>query len=143
MEEGGDEGPSGEAEEGETPFAGGEAVAGRAEDQGESFVEEVDDAVDEAVVDGGAEGDGLREEEAEGTGEGDGEESVEAFFLVGVGIADVRGRLETLLLHGFADTLSFLVENDGVAGLREGELHELVNCLKLQDARVLWQKCQL
>ena len=142
VEEGGEEGTEGEAEEGEAPFAGGEAVAGWAEDEREGLVEEVDDAVDEAVVDGGAEGDGLGKEEAEGAAKCDGEEGVEALLLVRVGVADVGGGLEALLLHRFADAVGFLVQDDGVAGLREGELRELAICWNLYESGTLWQKRQ-
>ena len=76
MEECGDDGADRETKEGETPFTSREAVAGRAEDQRECFVEEVDDAVYEAVVNGGTEGNGLSEKKAEGPGKGDGEEGM-------------------------------------------------------------------
>ena len=73
MKERGNNGPEDEAKEGKAPFAGGEVVASGAKDERESFVEEVDDAVDEAVVDSGAEGDGFCKQETEGSREGYGE----------------------------------------------------------------------
>ena len=97
------------------------------EDQGEGFVEEEDEAVDEAVVEGGGGGDGFGEEEADWTGKRDFEEVGECCgrgFLEGGG--DMRGEEGEL----GAETMGFGADDGGVAGFGKGSLVKLlVTCV--------------
>jgi len=95
-----------------------------AEYKREGFVENVDEAVDEAVVDCGCVRDGFGEEKDEGSAEGDFEESVQAFLFVGVGVADVGAGAEAFFLDGLAHALGFAVEDRGVSGFGEGGDHD-------------------
>ncbi|GFF44351.1 hypothetical protein IFM46972_07515 [Aspergillus udagawae] len=79
-----------------------------AEDEREGLVEEVDQSIQEAVVDGGEERNGLGEDEPERPGEGDGEERVQA--LAGL-----------LLRHLLADARGLALQDDAVPGLGDGE----------------------
>jgi len=109
--------------EGKARFTRVEAMA-VPEDEGEGFVEDVDEAVDEAVVDCGCVRDGFGEEKDEGSAEGDFEESVQAFLFVGVGVADVGAGAEAFFLDRFAHALGLAVEDGRVSGFGEGCYHE-------------------
>ena len=112
-----------QAEEGKSRLAGIEAMP-VTEDEREGFVEDVHEAVDEAVVDCRCVGNGFSEEEDEWPAEGDLEEGVQAFLLVGVGVKDVGAGAEAFFLDGFAHALGLAVEDGGVSGFGEGRNHD-------------------
>ena len=112
-----------QTEEGKASFASIEAMS-VPENKGKGFIEDVDKAVDEAVVDCGRVRDWFGEEEDEGSAEGDFEQGVQAFLFVGVGVADVVAGAEAFFLDCFAHALGFAVEDGRVSRFGEGCYHE-------------------
>lgn len=118
----GDDGSNGHTQEAETLLADVEAVAvGFAKNEGEGFVEEVDQAVKEAVVDGGEGGDGLGEQEAEGTSEGDSEQLVQALAVFCVEVGGGPSGAQPLALHLLAHAGCLTLQDDTVTGFRDSE----------------------
>lgn len=116
-------------------------MARRAEDQRECFIEEVDNAVDPAVVYSSGESNtggcqrgsisnatvGLRlsEEEAERPSQRDGKQGMQPLFLVRIRVCDMLRSGKPFRTQPLPQPLRFLIQDDRMASLRDGELQSV------------------
>ena len=114
----GNERTDGHAEEGQALLTDVEGMPlRRTKDQWNGLVEEVHQAIQEAIVDSREGGDGLGKEKAERAGKGDGEQFVQALATAGMDVDRRLGRSEILLFHLLAHALGLPLENRRVSCL--------------------------